>query len=98
MESNPWLRIPAEDYEGHMEAAGQSAALRDLFTVVYTERKPFRLAVLGCTTGSDLLQIDPTVTETIVAVDINADYLELAAKRLTAARPPKIRRQCLSTE
>jgi hypothetical protein len=71
MEGNPWLRIPAEDYEGHMKAAGQSAALRDLFSVVYAERKPIRLAVLGCTTGSDLQQVDPAVTETVVGVDIN---------------------------
>jgi SAM-dependent methyltransferase len=87
LEGNPWLRIPAEDYEGHMKAAGQSAALRNLFSVVYAERKPLRLAVLGCTTGRDLQQVDPAVTETIVGVDINRDYLELARKRLTALGP-----------
>lgn len=84
MESDPWLRIPAEDYEGHMEAAGQSAALRDLFSLVYAERKPLRLAVLGCTTGSDLRQVDPAVTEIVVGVDINRDYLEVARQRSMA--------------
>jgi hypothetical protein len=29
---DPWLRIPAADYEAYMDAIGQSAALRDLFS------------------------------------------------------------------
>jgi hypothetical protein len=36
-QDDPWLRIPAADYEAHMEAVGQSAALRDLFGRVYAE-------------------------------------------------------------
>jgi hypothetical protein len=31
----PWLSIPLADYEGHMEAVGQTAALRRLFSEVY---------------------------------------------------------------
>jgi hypothetical protein len=84
MEGNPWLRIPAEDYEGHMAAIGQSAVLRDLFSLVYAERRPARLAVLGCTTGQDLQQVDPALTEVIVGVDINPAYLEVARGRLSS--------------
>ena len=81
---NPWLRIPAADYEGHMEAVGQTAALRELFASVYSSVKPGRLAVLGCTTGADFDLIDPAVTDVAVGVDINADYLHVAGERLAA--------------
>src|SRR5579862_3696940 len=87
MDANPWLRIPAEQYEGHMAAIGQSAVLRDLFSLVYAERRPHRLAVLGCGTGGDLQQVDPTVTEVVVGVDINPDYLEIARGRSSALGP-----------
>jgi len=87
MEGNPWLRIPAADYEAHMTAIGQSAALRDLFSRLYCERSPTRLAILGCTTGSDLQRIDPAVTEMVVGVDISPDYLEIARERLSALGP-----------
>ena len=87
MDGNPWLRIPAEHYEGHMAAIGQSAVLRDLFSLVYAERRPLRLAILGCGTGSDLQQVDPAVTEVVVGVDINPDYLEIAKGRSSALGP-----------
>lgn len=70
-----------------MEAAGQSAVLREFFSVVYGARKPIRLAVPGCTTGGDFRQIDPAVTEMVVGVDINRDYLELARKHFSALGP-----------
>ena len=82
---NPWLRIPVTDYEGHMEAVGQTAALRQLFSSVYWSIKPRRLAVLGCTTGADFDGIDPAVTDVAVGVDINAEYLHVAEERLAAA-------------
>jgi SAM-dependent methyltransferase len=84
MSGNPWLEIPIEDYEGHMSAVGQSAALRELFSRIYAERRPRRLAVLGCTNGTDLQAVDVRVTETVVGVDINPRYLESARLRLGA--------------
>jgi len=87
IERNPWLQVPVGDYEAHMSAIGQSAALRDLFSRIYDERRPRRLAVLGCTTGSDLLRVDPAVTELAVGVDLNPGYLEIAKGRLTALAP-----------
>jgi SAM-dependent methyltransferase len=84
MNANPWLEIPIEDYEGHMSAVGQSAALRELFSRIYTEQRPRRLAVLGCTNGTDLQAVDVGVTETVVGVDINPRYLESARLRLGA--------------
>jgi SAM-dependent methyltransferase len=79
---NPWLRIPAQEYEGHMAGIGQSAALRDIFLGVYTDTNPRRLLVLGCTTGKDLELVDPNVTEKSVGVDLNRGYLEIACQRL----------------
>ena len=83
--NNPWLRIPVADYEGHMETVGQTGALRQLFSSVYSNLKPRRLAVLGCTAGADFDSIDPAVTDVAVGVDINAEYLHVAAERLAAA-------------
>jgi SAM-dependent methyltransferase len=84
MNGNPWLEIPIEDYEGHMSAVGQSAALRELFSRIYSQRRPRRLAVLGCTSGTDLQAVDMGVTETVVGVDINPRYLESARSRFGA--------------
>jgi len=83
-DENPWLRIPVADYEAHMEAVGQTTALRGLFSSVYSSIRPRRLAVLGCTTGADFDGIDPAVTGVAAGVDINARYLEVAEKRLAA--------------
>lgn len=87
IEGNPWLAIPAEDFESHMATIGQSAVLCEFFSTVYAERMPRRLAVLGCTTGSDIQHVDPSATEMIVGVDINSGYLDLARERLRALGP-----------
>jgi SAM-dependent methyltransferase len=87
MDDQPWLRIPADDYEAHMSAVGQSAALRDLFGRVYAEVRPARLAILGCTTGSDLELVDPAMTEVVAGVDLNPDYLDIARARWGALGP-----------
>jgi SAM-dependent methyltransferase len=83
MHTDPWLTIPAGDYEAHMLAAGQTAALREIFARVYADVRPAtRLAVLGCTTGGDLERVDGARTELAVGVDLNGAYLELARERL----------------
>jgi SAM-dependent methyltransferase len=81
---DPWLAIPAADYEAHMSAVGQSAVLRAMFLRVYSSRKPKRLAILGCTTGSDLGLVDPAATQLAIGVDINPAYLAVARERAAA--------------
>jgi SAM-dependent methyltransferase len=81
---NPWLQIPVADYEAHMDAVGQAAALRQLFSSVYSSIRPSRLLVLGCTTGADFDVVDPAVTDVAAGVDINARYLDVAENRLAA--------------
>jgi SAM-dependent methyltransferase len=83
MADNPWLTIPAADYEGHMgpDGVGQLAPLHDIFARVYRELRPARVAVLGCGTGNGLDAIDPAVTERLVGVDLNPEYIALARRR-----------------
>lgn len=82
MVENPWLHIPAPDYEAHMAQIGQSAALRTIFRRVYAQLRPRRVLILGCTTGQDFALLDPDVTTSAVGVDVNATYLATARSEL----------------
>jgi len=52
--SNPWLQIPAEDYEGHLSVPNvdQLQMLNKIFANVLNEVPPQSIAALGCTTGN----------------------------------------------
>jgi SAM-dependent methyltransferase len=67
-----------------MNAVGQAAILRERFLRLYAEQQPKRLAVLGCTTGSDLQLVDAETTSVAIGVDVNPAYLEIARGRLSA--------------
>jgi ubiquinone/menaquinone biosynthesis C-methylase UbiE len=86
---NPWLDIPAADYEGHMshESVGQLQALSEIFREIVTTFEPRRLAVLGCATGNGFEHIRPKVTETVVAVDVNQEYLGILKRRFEDTLP-----------
>jgi ubiquinone/menaquinone biosynthesis C-methylase UbiE len=84
-EPNPWMRIPAAEYESHMAQVGQSAALREIFRRAYGEIRPRRLLILGCATGEDFRLVDRAKTLRCVGVDLNRDYLEIARTRLAGA-------------
>ena len=81
--ANPWLEIPAEDYEGHMGSpqVGQLQMLNQRLKQVIAEAQPEEAAVLGCTTGNGFEHFDPTVTRRLLGVDINPAYLEIARQR-----------------
>jgi hypothetical protein len=89
MAENPWLGIPARDYEGHMGPAhaDQLAPLSASFGEVYRQVRPARLALLGCATGNGLEHVDPAVTRTVVAVDVQPDYVALTRARYPALGP-----------
>jgi SAM-dependent methyltransferase len=89
MADNPWLAIPAADYEGHMGARGvdQLAPLRAAFADVYARVRPARVAVLGCGTGNGLDVVDAAVTRRFAGVDLNADYLAVARARTPRPAP-----------
>jgi ubiquinone/menaquinone biosynthesis C-methylase UbiE len=84
MAENPWLRIPAHEYEAHMADIGQAIALRNIFEKIYARTKPRRLLVLGCTTGKDFELLDREVTSQAVGVDVNGEYLAIARQNLAA--------------
>lgn len=89
---NPWLTIPAADYEGHMshESVRQLQELNAAFADALARHPPRSLAVLGCATGNGFEHIHPEITETVCAVDINRRYLDLLAQR-HAGRLPGLR-------
>ena len=82
---NPWLEIPAAEYEAHMqqETVGQHQALNAIFAACYEKLQPARLLVLGCSTGNGFEHIDPSVTAHVAAVDINPHYLVDVTMRYT---------------
>jgi tRNA (adenine37-N6)-methyltransferase len=86
---NPWLKIPAHEYEGHMASpdVGQLQVLNDLFGSAVRQFKPRSLAVLGCSTGNGFEHISPAVTERVVGVDINPSYLAILKQRFSRRLP-----------
>jgi SAM-dependent methyltransferase len=80
---NPWLTIPASDYESHMSSTevGQLSVLNHTLADVLASFSPRSVAVLGCSTGNGFEHIDPNVTHRVVGIDLNPDYLDILARR-----------------
>lgn len=81
--ANPWLNIPAADYETHMAHAevGQLQFLNRVFRDVLVEFRPAAVAVVGCTTGNGFEHIRNDITTRVVGIDINPSYLEIVRRR-----------------
>jgi SAM-dependent methyltransferase len=80
---NPWTVVPAPDYERHMgpEGMDQLAPLSAIFQEVYVAAQPDRVLLLGCGTGNGLEHVNPAVTQNVVGVDVNLQYLGVARQR-----------------
>ncbi len=80
--ANPWLSIPAGDYEAHMgsPAVQQLQYLDSVFADLIARYLPCDLAVLGCATGNGFDRI-PSDTRTVIGLDINPEYLKIARAR-----------------
>ena len=80
---NPWLDIPLADYEGHMALpnVGQAQLLSDVFAGALSKYAPRSVAVLGCAGGNGLDRVSSKVTERVVGVDLNPDYVQQARTR-----------------
>jgi hypothetical protein len=87
--SNPWLRIPLADYEGHMksEEVQQLDPLAELFAEALRCCHPASIAVLGIAGGNGLDRIDTSMTKRIVGLDINPLYLEETRQRYVDRLP-----------
>ncbi len=84
---NPWLKIPFNDYENHMTSIGQLQVLNDIFKGALKKFEPELLTILGCTTGNGLEHVNPEITKTVHAVDINKSYLDITIKRFKKKIP-----------
>lgn len=86
---NPWLKIPAHEYEGHMASSdvGQLQVLNNLFESAMREFRPSSLAVFGCSTGNGFEHISPVVTKRVVGLDINPSYLAILKQRFSRRLP-----------
>jgi len=80
---NPWLDIPLSDYERHMNASSvaQASMLSDTLRELVEAYRPRSLALLGAAGGNGLDRVDPSVTQRVVTVDINAEYLDACRTR-----------------
>jgi SAM-dependent methyltransferase len=81
--ANPWLSVPAADYEGHMGSPGvrQLEFLSRVFGELMHEFKPESLVILGCATGNGLEHIGRGCIRKLVGLDINPEYLDICQKR-----------------
>ena len=86
---NPWLQIPASDYEAHMTLpeVAQTQAIAEVFASALSEYAPASIAVFGCTTGNGFNHIDTLQTRRVVGVDINPEYLTILKNRFGAIIP-----------
>jgi SAM-dependent methyltransferase len=86
---NPWSVVPAADYERHMgpEGVDQLAPLSGIFQEVYASAQPDRILVLGCATGNGFEHVNPAVTQNVVGVDVNLQYLGIARQRFMHLGP-----------
>jgi SAM-dependent methyltransferase len=96
---NPWTVVPAADYERHMgpEGLDQLAPLSAIFQEVYLAAQPDRVLVLGCATGNGLEHVNPAVTQNVVGVDVNLQYLGIARQRFMHLGP-KLELFCAEAE
>jgi len=80
---NPWLRIPASDYEGHMSSphVGQQQFLAQTFQESLNVHDSSSVALLGCATGNGLEYVSRHTTQRVTAIDINPEYLAILRQR-----------------
>ncbi len=80
---NPWLDIPLADYEGHMALPNvdQAQLLSEVFAGALSKYAPRSVAVLGCAGGNGLDRVSSKVTQRVVGVDLNPDYVQQVRTR-----------------
>lgn len=84
-----WRRVPASDYDGHMDhpAVDQSRLLADLLGEAVRAGRPSRLLIPGAATGNGLERLWGLSLERVTAVDVVPAYLDLLRARHAAALP-----------
>ncbi len=84
--TNPWLKIPASDYEEHMRSpsVSQLAFIGEQFGKALEQFDSSSIALLGCATGNGLENIENEKSDRLTVVDINPDYLNILRERYEA--------------
>ncbi len=86
---NPWLRIPIEDYKGHMGHSNvkQLSFLNSVFADILAEYRPESICFVGCTNGNGFEHIDGSITKSVTGIDINREYINLAKEQYSKTIP-----------
>lgn len=81
--ANPWTTVTAAEYERHMgpEGVDQLRPLSAILGRACAHLRPRRLLVLGIATGNGLEHVNPGITERVVGVDLNIQYVAIARQR-----------------
>src|SRR5262245_49920061 len=82
-ENNPWTKIPISDYEQHMSHAtvGQLSLLNELTKKYLDKIKPTSCLFIGIAGGNGLEHIDNRITNYVIGIDINQEYLDVSFNR-----------------
>lgn len=83
---NPWLAIPLDDYEQHMALPdiAQAQMLAEQLQRLIERHHPRSAALLGAAGGNGLSSVDASIVRRVVAVDVNARYLDTCVERYAA--------------
>jgi len=81
---NPWLNVPLEDYERHMELPeiGQALMLTETLATAVRERRPNSVAIAGCAGGNSVVRVAAMGVGRVVGIDFNPQYLAEVHRRL----------------
>jgi len=93
---NPWLTVPAADYEFHMEhgSVRQGEMLRGHLAACLERFEPESLLYLGAGIGNGLESAQASELTDILAVDVNPEYLAVLRDHLKML--PALRTQACS--
>jgi hypothetical protein len=80
---NPWLEVPLDDYERHMNhnAVGQLPLLNSLTKKYLMLHKPRVCLFMGVAGGNGLEHIDNRISNQVFGIDINQAYLDSCNQR-----------------
>ena len=86
---NPWLQVPLEDYERHMDLPeiGQAVMLSEAMAQAVREFHPQSAAIAGCAGGNGIVRIAAMGVERIAGIDVNAAYIAAVHERLGSWLP-----------
>jgi SAM-dependent methyltransferase len=85
--TNKWLDISLDDYENHMAlpSIGQSRYLSTYIKEILEICEPKSIAIIGCSGGNGLENINSEKVKRVICIDINSKYLEKAKKRFKSS-------------